>query len=254
MYFDPPWGGKDYKKETDLDLYLGNTDVFSLCLDIIKSHPKLLLIILKVPYNFNRKNKNYTQLYDIIDEVKFDTLLSRNIIYLFLDISKLNKKYNIEEFINLNSKNIFTPITIENNINNCYLTSFNSINDIWLEMKFVKGRFPTLDYKIKRRHNYTRIYFFTDYYEQCISKLIKLLYYSNDIESSYLYFMTKKLLSSSKYNLIIVDINKADNLKEIILSLLDNELTSYISTKTIDFTNIYSKLYPIIKNVYSSIK
>lgn len=50
IYFDPPWGGKDYKKEYLMDLFLGNTNIIEL---INKVKRKAKLIVFKVPKNYN---------------------------------------------------------------------------------------------------------------------------------------------------------------------------------------------------------
>jgi len=50
IYFDPPWGGKDYKKEYLMDLFLGNTNIIKL---INKVKTKTKLIVFKVPKNYN---------------------------------------------------------------------------------------------------------------------------------------------------------------------------------------------------------
>lgn len=52
IFFDPPWGGPDYKDEKDLHLYLGNTDIIDLVSKLLTS--KVVdLIALKVPQNFD---------------------------------------------------------------------------------------------------------------------------------------------------------------------------------------------------------
>lgn len=48
-FFDPPWGGPEYKKKELLNLYLGNTSLD----EIVKIIPKNKYIVLKVPYNYN---------------------------------------------------------------------------------------------------------------------------------------------------------------------------------------------------------
>lgn len=49
-YIDPPWGGRDYKKTYNLDLFLGNENIINIINQIKKTNK---LIVLKVPYNFN---------------------------------------------------------------------------------------------------------------------------------------------------------------------------------------------------------
>jgi len=48
-FFDPPWGGPNYKTEKNLELYLSKNNI----IDVIKKIEKNKLIILKIPYNYN---------------------------------------------------------------------------------------------------------------------------------------------------------------------------------------------------------
>lgn len=58
LYIDPPWGGKDYKKHQNLDLYMSNTRLDVWLEDILMRRNRPSNIILKLPvnYNFNRLN------------------------------------------------------------------------------------------------------------------------------------------------------------------------------------------------------
>ena len=50
VYFDPPWGGSDYKSKKKVDLYLDNINV----LDVINEiYNYTEIVCLKVPNNFN---------------------------------------------------------------------------------------------------------------------------------------------------------------------------------------------------------
>lgn len=65
VFFDPPWGGVDYKKEKKLRLELCNRPIEELCMrlfdeKITKSLPSI--IVLKLPTNYDLK-----YLYDMID-------------------------------------------------------------------------------------------------------------------------------------------------------------------------------------------
>lgn len=53
VFFDPPWGGKDYKKINNLNLYLDEINIIDICNSII-SNTKLVAI--KVPFNFDIVN------------------------------------------------------------------------------------------------------------------------------------------------------------------------------------------------------
>ena len=75
VYFDPPWGGKDYYKTDKLDLFLDNKNIKEIVGDIIG---RVKLVVLKVPTNFN---------YDDVDKLgdvsihklkKFDIVLISN--------------------------------------------------------------------------------------------------------------------------------------------------------------------------------
>ena len=70
VFIDPPWGGKNYKDNNNIDLKLSNIDLSLIC-NNLKNNTKL--IVLKVPQNFNFK-KFYN-----------------NILYKFVHIHKLNK-------------------------------------------------------------------------------------------------------------------------------------------------------------------
>ena len=54
IFFDPPWGGPDYKKKQLMDMYLDN---ISIC-DIIKSlidKKKIKILAIRVPFNYDFK-------------------------------------------------------------------------------------------------------------------------------------------------------------------------------------------------------
>lgn len=50
VYFDPPWGGADYKSKKKIDLYLDNINVLDI-INEIYNYTKI--VALKVPNNFN---------------------------------------------------------------------------------------------------------------------------------------------------------------------------------------------------------
>ena len=58
-FFDPPWGGPDYKSYNNLELYIGNKGIP----EIIKLLPTNKTVVLKVPYNYNL---NLLKDYDLI--------------------------------------------------------------------------------------------------------------------------------------------------------------------------------------------
>jgi len=51
LFLDPPWGGKNYKKHTVLDLKIGNKDIKEIIHDLKKLGKKGL--VFKLPFNFN---------------------------------------------------------------------------------------------------------------------------------------------------------------------------------------------------------
>ena len=50
VYFDPPWGGPEYKSKKKIDLYLDNINVLDI-INEIYNYTKI--VALKVPNNFN---------------------------------------------------------------------------------------------------------------------------------------------------------------------------------------------------------
>lgn len=70
IFFDPPWGGKDYKSNDNISLFLSGKNIITLCNELKENTN---LIVIKVPKNFNIKK--------FISEVNFK----------FLHIHKLNK-------------------------------------------------------------------------------------------------------------------------------------------------------------------
>lgn len=58
LYIDPPWGGKDYKKHNNLDLYMSEKrlDVWLEEILMRRNRPNHIVIKLPVNYNFNRLN------------------------------------------------------------------------------------------------------------------------------------------------------------------------------------------------------
>ena len=72
IFFDPPWGGPDYKKYKSLDLYLSNINL----INIIDMIPHNKLIVLKLPYNYNF---DILKNYNVIKKLVFG-----NVIVLFM--------------------------------------------------------------------------------------------------------------------------------------------------------------------------
>ncbi len=54
VFIVPPWGGRDYKKDKSLKLYLYTDDNKKVILeDVINKIKNVELVVLKVPYNFD---------------------------------------------------------------------------------------------------------------------------------------------------------------------------------------------------------
>jgi 16S rRNA G966 N2-methylase RsmD len=77
VYFiDPPWGGPDYKKQSNVELHLSNYKLEEFILTL----PKDKLIVLKLPFNYN------------IDGFKnniIKKLFINNILILFIKINEI---------------------------------------------------------------------------------------------------------------------------------------------------------------------
>ena len=52
IFFDPPWGGKDYKLQNNLKLFISNRHIEDICLDIMLKQ-LTRLIVLKLPLNYD---------------------------------------------------------------------------------------------------------------------------------------------------------------------------------------------------------
>ena len=56
IFFDPPWGGPDYKYKPSVDLYIGTRNVKTLFSEIMEcQEPLAKMIVLKAPLNFNKE-------------------------------------------------------------------------------------------------------------------------------------------------------------------------------------------------------
>ena len=53
LYIDPPWGGPNYYKTTQLDLFIGSFRVDSWIEEILKRDNRPRYVILKLPSNYN---------------------------------------------------------------------------------------------------------------------------------------------------------------------------------------------------------
>jgi predicted RNA methylase len=53
VYFDPPWGGKDYMKNKNIELFLGDKNVKEIVKRVLQKFPFVREVVMKVPFNFN---------------------------------------------------------------------------------------------------------------------------------------------------------------------------------------------------------
>lgn len=56
LFFDPPWGGVNYKKEESLKMYLGSTEISDLLIECRNAAPETRCLVLKSPNNFDDAN------------------------------------------------------------------------------------------------------------------------------------------------------------------------------------------------------
>ncbi len=102
VFFDPPWGGPDYIKKDNLDLFLGDVNV----VDIIKNlfdMGKTKLVVLKAPINYNSENLQaiFTpELYKITEEPIFrGKKHSYDVFFIskYINNEKIKKKVIIDD-------------------------------------------------------------------------------------------------------------------------------------------------------------
>ena len=55
VFFDPPWGGPDYKKAKTLDLYLSEVNIINICQELL-AEKRANLVVIKIPINYNINN------------------------------------------------------------------------------------------------------------------------------------------------------------------------------------------------------
>jgi hypothetical protein len=55
VFFDPPWGGKDYLNQEVMDLYLSDVNVIDIIKELIEGD-KASLVVLKAPKNYNEES------------------------------------------------------------------------------------------------------------------------------------------------------------------------------------------------------
>lgn len=99
VYFDPPWGGPDYKTKKDLDLYLGKSriDLFiknEILSEKAKHLPKY--IVLKLPFNYNWSRLKFIK---AIESSQMLKIRNYRILILKVKESKEEKKDDKKESV-----------------------------------------------------------------------------------------------------------------------------------------------------------
>jgi hypothetical protein len=77
IFFDPPWGGKDYKRNNSIDLFLGSENIIEI-IDSLYNYCRI--ICLKAPVNFNYVESKFwfSKVFPIY---KFSRIIFNIIIY-----------------------------------------------------------------------------------------------------------------------------------------------------------------------------
>lgn len=79
MYFDPPWGGRDYKYKKNIRLKLGNEHIENVINNILNEHIRsnVKLVVFKLPKNYD--------LYHLYHKTK-----NNNVIIYLYELDKMN--------------------------------------------------------------------------------------------------------------------------------------------------------------------
>jgi 16S rRNA G966 N2-methylase RsmD len=82
IYFDPPWGGKDYKDKKIINLYLSGVDIIDIAKEMLI---RCKFIAIKVPTNYNLKklikisnNHDVYKIYKHTGKIKFYVVVLHN--------------------------------------------------------------------------------------------------------------------------------------------------------------------------------
>jgi 16S rRNA G966 N2-methylase RsmD len=82
MYFDPPWGGKDYKQEKEVRLKLGDISIWNVAADALKNVKSVKLIVIKAPFNFDKNEVSFQAVKNRCEIKSYP--VSKNIVYIFV--------------------------------------------------------------------------------------------------------------------------------------------------------------------------
>ena len=75
IFFDIPWGGRNYKFKEKINLYISKIPSYEAC-NLVKKYTKI--IVMKIPNNFNlEKFAKYVNMiiFDICDFIKFKLII-----------------------------------------------------------------------------------------------------------------------------------------------------------------------------------
>ena len=81
LYFDPPWGGINYKDEDKIDLYLGDIRIDEFIKEILDRDNRPKYIFIKLPRNYNFGRLYSLKKYNKIKIVNY-TIRGYNIIFI----------------------------------------------------------------------------------------------------------------------------------------------------------------------------
>jgi 16S rRNA G966 N2-methylase RsmD len=65
LYFDPPWGGKDYYLQDKIELFLNNKNIKDIIRDIFSEFDFVSNIVVKAPSNYNIDESESVKIYDL---------------------------------------------------------------------------------------------------------------------------------------------------------------------------------------------
>ena len=139
IFYDPPWGGEDYKEKKDLELFLDDINLKDI---IKKSFLISNYVVLKVPKNYNFFNLN---LYSLNLDI-FPIISSKSSFYNLIIISINNLNFFFKQFyISFDNINIETNKNSNNNYGYIKFykknlkNNFNDIiNDLFLNKNNIK--------------------------------------------------------------------------------------------------------------------
>lgn len=92
VFFDPPWGGTDYRKEKNIDLKLDNISI-SKIVEYILENKLAKLIVVRVPINYKIR-----KLVKLVEKSDIYSFYKDNKINYFLIVLSCNKKNEINIF------------------------------------------------------------------------------------------------------------------------------------------------------------